>query len=1349
LLIGAYRQNEVDERHPLTQKLEIIRKTGAPVREVKLTPLTRDAVQQFIADAVRCKLARAAPLAQLMHEKTGGNPFFLIQFLYSLVEEGLLAFNHGKAHWRWDLGRIHAKGYTENVADLMIDRLSALSNATRTALLELACLGDSAEVTTLTRARGTTEQQVHANLAEAVRHGLIDRLDDSYRFAHDRIREAAYALRPDEDKPSLHLRIGIALAASVTPNETSECLYLVANQLNRGLIAVASEVQREQIIAINLAAGKRARIAVAYDAAIIYLDVASKLLGEKSHPRCGPTAFAVALLRAECEFLMGHPDVAEAQLLVLSGNCLNLQASAEVTRLQAHLYTTRAQYERAVDVCLGFLRRVQIDLKAHPTRQEVDEERNRLQHLAEELTDERLHALRPMSDPDHLSTMAVFSDLVVPAFLTDRNLSDIMLLIVARLTLQHGICAEACHPLVCSFAVLAVNAADTELGFRLSHFGAVLADQHPQSRFSGRALFSFGCNVAPWVRPIRTGRPFIERGLENLLAAGDLAFAAHAYRALLAMRLFCGDPLREVSTDSERAPALPATSGFEFPAEDLANQRNLLRNLMGHEENGFEMLGAIEPYPHEGTQPSNAFTHYVGQIQLNVLAGRHDVALGFAERADKFSWCMRAYSEFTEYRFYTGLAHAAAYDVSQPELGEAHLSALREQHRKFTTWTARVPENFAARRTLLAAEIARIEGRDRDAEQLYEAAIELAREAGFVHIEAISAERAARFYEARGIRTFILSYLTLARDCYLRWGADAKVRQLDELHPHLRRREPVLGSTSTIGAPIERLDLATVLKVSEAVSGEIVLDKIVDTLLRTAIEHAGAERGLLICPQSAELRIRAEATTVGTSVAIGQCDLPISGAEIPESIVRYAARTQESVILDDASSRNEFPTDAYIRRKHVRSVLCLPLIKQGKSVALLYLEHNGATRVFTPARVAVLKFLASEAATSLENARLYRELQERESRIHRLVDSNIIGICIFGPGDEVIDANHSFLETIGYDRQDLVAGRVRWTQLTPPEWRDASAHAQAEMEMTGAVQRYEKEYSRRDGSRVPVLIGAAAFDEQRDRGVAFVVDMSERKRAEAEARESEARYREVQLELVHANRVAVTGLLTASIAHEVNQPTTAAVASAEAALRWLDRDPPELQAVRRSLVRVVENGIRASEVIDRVRDLIKKKPKKEDRLAINSVVGEVIELTQVEAARKQVSVHIAFAEGLPDIVGDRVELQQVAVNLILNAIEAMSGTTEGPRELLIRTALADRDSVLVAVMDSGPGLPLADLERFFEPFFTTKSGGLGIGLPICRSIIEAHGGRLWGTANESRGATFQFTVPTKGDAQSH
>jgi len=320
-----------------------------------------------------------------------------------------------------------------------------------------------------------------------------------------------------------------------------------------------------------------------------------------------------------------------------------------------------------------------------------------------------------------------------------------------------------------------------------------------------------------------------------------------------------------------------------------------------------------------------------------------------------------------------------------------------------------------------------------------------------------------------------------------------------------------------------------------------------------------------------------------------------------------------------------------------------------------------------------------------------------------------------------------------------MAGHLSWVELTPPEWRDRTARAHLEIGITGAVQPFEKEYFRKDGSRVPVLVGRAMFEGSENGGVGFVLDLTELKRAEAEARESERRYREVQMELAHANRVATMGQLSASIAHEVNQPIGAAITYADAALRWLGANPPNLEEVREALGLVLESGVRAGEVIDRIRALAKKAPPRKDSLEINEVILEVIGLTSREMERNGISAQTQLAESLPAIQGDRVQLQQVIVNLLMNAIEAMSGMSEGLRELLISTANS-APGVLVSVRDSGPGLTPESVERLFESFYTTKPGGLGMGLSICRSMIEAHGGRLWASANEPRGAVFQFTL---------
>jgi PAS domain S-box-containing protein len=398
---------------------------------------------------------------------------------------------------------------------------------------------------------------------------------------------------------------------------------------------------------------------------------------------------------------------------------------------------------------------------------------------------------------------------------------------------------------------------------------------------------------------------------------------------------------------------------------------------------------------------------------------------------------------------------------------------------------------------------------------------------------------------------------------------------------------------------------------------------------------------------------------------------------------------------------------------------------------------------------AALAFARLEARhrrrTTDENVRLHRDLEERNRRIRRLFDSDIIGIMIWDLEGRILDANDAFLRMVGYDREDLAAGRLHRTDLTPPEWRDRDERTLAELKMLGSVPQFEKEYFRKDGSRLSVLIGAASFEDTENQGVAFVLDLTGRKQAEAEARENERRYREIQMELAHANRVATMGQLTASIAHEVNQPVTATIGNAQAALRWLAHEPPNLEETRQLLDRISKDGRRASDVVGRIRDLTRKAPPRKERLEVNEAILEVTALTRGEVVRNGVLVRTKLAEDLPLVQADRVQVQQVVLNLIMNAVEAMTGVDEGTRELLISTGKNASKSVLVSLQDSGPGLDPRSADRVFEAFYTTKSAGMGMGLAICRSIIEAHGGRMWVGANEPRGAVFQFTLPPEGD----
>ncbi len=1468
LLVGAYRDNEISPSHPLLRTLDAIRKAGALVQEISLAPLAQEDLGRLLADTLSCAPGRAAPLARLVHAKTGGNPFFAIQFISALAEEGLLRFDHDAARWHWELDRLHAKGYTDNVVDLMVGKLTRLPAETQAALQQLACLGNVAEITMLSIVLGKSNEDVRSDLWDAVRLELVKHLEGSYKFTHDRVQEAAYSLLPQRLRAEAHLRIGRLLVVLTPAEKRDESIFEIVNQLNRGSALITSRDEREQLSELNLIAGRRAKVTTAYASALAYLTAGAALLPEDSWERRRELTFALELERSECEFLTGALAEAEQRLAALSTRAANTLERATVACLRADLYTTLDQGSRAIAVGLDYLRHLGIDWSPHPTEEEARREYERIWSQLGGRSIESLIELPLMSDPESLATLEVLTKIGPPAFYTDANLLALVTCRAVNLSLERGNCDPSCIAYVWLSMIAGARFGDYETTvYRFGELGHDLVERRGLTRFQARTYMDFGYGVLPWIRHVRAGRDLVRRAFEVASKVGDLTYAAYCGNQLNANLLAAGDPLAEVEREAERGLAFAQKARFGFVVDAIATQLGLIRTLRGLTPTfgsfDDEQFDEARIERHFSENPDLAFVecwYWVRKLQARFFAGDHASTIEASSRAQRLLWTSISQLETAEYCFYAALAEAASCDTAASGERQLHLNAVAAHHRQLQLWVANCPENFENRAALVGAEIARIQGRDADAMLLYEQAHRSARANGFIHHEALANELAARFYAARGFEKIARVYLQDARHGYLRWGADGKVRQLERLHPHLRDASVPASPTVTFGAPVQQLDVGTVLKAAQAVSGEIVLDELIKTLLRITVEHAGAERGLLILFPGDEPRIAAEAMTGRGQVEVTlRQTAAVSPAELPESVLHTVIRTRQSVILNDALAQNPFSADEYMCQKHARSVLCLPLVKQAKLIGVLYLENTLASHVFTPTRISVLELLASQAAISLENARLYNDLGEREAKIRRLVDANIIGIMTWAVDGRIVEANEGFLDMLGYGREDLVSGKLRRKELTPTEWRDADDQAIAELKATGTVQPREKEYFRKDGSRVPVLVGAANLEGTQEEGVAFVLDLSERKRAEYLARQvfesspdrisivgrdhrwqrvnpaferrwgiptenfigkhvadflgaegfertakpyydrcfageqvnyaawfnlaigqrylavtytplrpdserveaalvisrdltehvlaSEA-LREAQIALAHANRVATMGHLTASIAHEVNQPLAGVIANAEACLRWLDRGTPDLEAARRSVEWIIDDGNRASEVTQRIRALANKTSLEKIPLDINEVVREIIALVRRELINHQVSLRMELASGLPTVSGDRVQLQQVIINLVMNGIEAMQPVTDRQRELVVQSRQDQTQQVLVSIKDCGVGISAENADRLFNAFFTTKSTGMGMGLSICHSIIEAHGGRLWAGANLPFGATFQFTLPLSADSAS-
>jgi predicted ATPase len=999
MLVGAYRDNEVSSSHPLTRTLAAIRKAGARMHEIVLAPLGLDDVGRLVADALRCEGDSGHPLAKLVHEKTGGNPFFAIQFLTALAEEGLLRFDPITATWIWDVERIRAKGYTDNVVDLMVGKLKRLSGGTQTALQQLACLGNVVEFATLTLVYGESQEEIHTALWEASRTGLILRVEGSYAFLHDRIQEAAYALIPEGERAGAHLRIGRVLLASMTADSLVEHLFDVANQLNRGAALLIDREEKAQVATIDLSAGRKAKASAAYASARAYFSGGMALLDEKDWSSHYELTFGLWLERAECELLTGNFEKAEQLIVELLQRGTSKVDQSAVYRLQVHFHVMKSENQQAVATALTCLRLFGIDLPAHPTWEQVQAEYETMWQTLNGRPIESLIDLPMMTDPEVQAVMQVFSVLRPPAYFTDFGLNCLLLCRMVKVSMQHGTSDASAHAYAFWGVVLARVFHRYGEGYRFAKLACDLVEKHGFIASQAKVYIQMGA-VAVWTQPITTAIDFTRSAIRAAIETSDRTYACYGMLQSVTALLLRSDPLDAVWRESEMALDFAREAKYVDATDMIGNQQRFIATMQGRSATFSTFSDAhFDEATFEAQLTGDRMAlmicfYWILKLKARFLSGDYAEALSAADKVKPLLSAATVQIQLLDYFYYTALTVAALYEKASADEQTGWREILAAHREELREWAENYPPTFADKHALVSAEIARLEGRDLDAMRLYDQAIQSAREHGFVQNEALAYEVAARFYLERGFEMHGRAYLRNARNCYDRWGALGKVKQLDEHYPHLHEERDSASPTATIGTPAEHLDLATVVKVSQTVSGEIVLEKLIDTLMVTALQHAGAERGLLILLRGEQMQIEAEAATDRDTIAVRLLSKVPASSELPDSVLQYVLRTKEAVILDDASADSQFSADPYFVRARARSILCLPLIKQATLTGVLYLENSLASHVFTPARIAVLKLLASQAAISLENAHLYSDLDQAQaylSEAQRLSQTGSLG----------------------------------------------------------------------------------------------------------------------------------------------------------------------------------------------------------------------------------------------------------------------------------------------------------------------------------------------------------------------
>jgi predicted ATPase/two-component sensor histidine kinase len=977
LLILAYRDNEVTEGHPLHAALALFRAAGARTQTLVMQPLAAGELARLLGDTLGCSAAPAAQLAVAVLAKTGGNPFFVILFLNALIDAGLLGVDDGA--WHWDGAQIGAQGATANVIDLMATRLARLAPRSQLALGRFACLGHTASKRALAVALQVPPCDLDGALREALDAGLVHPVDDGYAFLHDRVQEAAY-----QATPALHLEIGRLLHAEYTANERLEHVFEIASQVNRALALLDDAVERRAFARLNLQAGLRARGATAHAAALDYFSAGCTLADAALWQDDFQLAFDLQLGRGEAEFLTGDLAAAEATLAGLVDRAATIVDRAALAWMQITLFTAAGQLDRAIDTCLCYLRQVGVRWSAHPARAEAWEEYAPILGRIRNGDVQAILSLPELQDAEREATLDVLVAVLPPAFFSDENLVCLVLCRIANLSIEHGNADASALGYAYLGMMLGPYFGEYDAGYRFGEVGYRLVEAGRCERFKARVTMCFAYHVMPWTRHIRAGLPLLRRAFDEATEAGDLTYMGFTSCTLVTSLLAAGEHLREVQAIAEGKLALIRRARFGLVATIIATQLQLVRALRGltMRLDSFDDAAFCEDEVEAALllEPSLAIArcwYWIRKMQAHYVAGDDTAALRALEAAAPLLWSTGGHFEFAEFHFYAALVRAR-FGAGQALAVHADLVA---------GWAASGPDNFACRASLVAAETARAGGQPWEALRLFESAIVDARRQGFHHVDAIASERAAELCLAQGLATLATPYLKQAVLAYRAWGAEGKVRQLDQRYPQLQD-EPKPRLDVTIGARLDALDLASVLKTSEAISGQIGIERLVGTLMAIVLEHSGADRAVLILPREHALWVEGEADTRRHGTAISRPHVPLAGFAAPAGLIGQVVKDGAAVLVDDAARGNPFSSDPYFTATACRSLFCFPLLTQQRLIGVLYLENSLAPHVFTAARQGVLGLLASQAAIALENAAL-AENGALLKEVHHRVKNNL------------------------------------------------------------------------------------------------------------------------------------------------------------------------------------------------------------------------------------------------------------------------------------------------------------------------------------------------------------------------
>ncbi|OWY64091.1 serine/threonine protein kinase [cyanobacterium TDX16] len=1125
-LIGAYRDNEVTPTHPLVLMLEKLRKQGAVLQEIILTPLTPEPLSQLIAETLHRNIDTVRSLAQLVLRKTEGNPFFVSEFLRMLYGGNLLTFDAKQLNWQWDIAQIEAQDITDNVVELLLLQLKSLPEETRQILRLAACVGAEFDLDTLAIACEKSLPAISLDLLAAIHAGLIQPLSEldenllvqEYKFLHDRVQQAAYALIDESQKQVVHLQIGRNLLEKTSLQQRSKRLFEIVDHLNYGIELVWDRAERDEIAKLNLLAGQKAKGAIAYCTASKYLTTGRQWLEASSWQTNYDLTLELYVETTEVAYLCGEFEQVEYWAAIVLQSAKTIFDSVKVYEVKIQIDIAQNQPLKAINTALQVLQQLGINFPKTPSQSDIRLELDTIIAHFNEKAVESLIDLPEMTEPSQLAAMRILSSITIAAQIAAPNLIPLLAAKQVNLSIQYGNAFVSPFAYATFGLILCGTIGNIDTGYQFGQLALNLLSQSHTHGLKARTLLIVNDFIIHWRKH---GRELLQPLLEGYqigLETGDLESAAYCAHTHCSQSYINGKELVEVKRDV-------VTYGeaiHHIKQKTALTWNRILRqvviNLMGYSIDSTRLIG--ESYNEEIELPqyeavndgSTIFSVHLKKLFLCYLFSEYAQAVENAALAETYLIRLTGSTLEPLYYLYDSLARLATYSGSSTQVRLEILKKVAVSQKKMKHWAYHAPMNYLHKYHLVEAEKARVLGQLLEAEKFYEQAIQGARENEYIQEEALAYELAAKHYLARGLEKFAQLYMKEAHYCYERWGAMAKVKDLETRYPQFFPQSsdvtytPIHVTSGTTSTGLDSaFDLAAVMKASQAISSEIELDRLLRSLMQILIENAGAQAGSLILENSGEWTIEAacelnDSENICTTQVLAS--MPIANC-LPESIIQYAIRTHESVILNDATGEGNFINDPYIQHNQPQSLLCLPLLNQSKLVGVLYLENQLATGVFTPERSQVLNLLSTQAAIAIENAKLYAQLHASKNELTQFFEAVPVGIGVVDITGRPCYSNQRSVQLLGKGIDPAVPpdrfAEVYQLYLAGTDRPYPTEKMPVVRALSGDRTMINDMEIRRNNVATPVEVwGTPVFDEKGDVAYAIATfqDITERKQAE-------------------------------------------------------------------------------------------------------------------------------------------------------------------------------------------------------------------------------------------------------------